>query len=411
MLRNPWAVLALLFFARTSMAVHFQSIPPIAPRLIAAWGIGYTEIGILIGLSMFAGIALALPGGLLSRRVGDRAVVLLGLGALTAGSAGFALAPGYPAAFAARLVGGVGVVLLNVQLTRIVMDWFARSRLATAMAILMTAWPAGIALVLSVLGYLADAVGWRLAVGATAAYSGVMLLFVALMYPRTPAVPAAAAQEGEPPRLWVISRSELALIALAALVWMLPNAAFIVFLSFTPGLLAAGGMPTATAALVTGLASWITIASVPLGGALADRTGRMGLHTVLGLGACASVMLALALGDSPWLWAVLLGVAVGGWPGPIMTLPGQALTPQGRATGFGVFYTVYYLGMATLVPLAGWLRDATGDPAAPLNYSVALVLAPVVPLLAFRVLHRRLSPLAANPADPRPAPDAASGPR
>ena len=101
-LKNRWAILALLFFARASMAMQFQSVPPIAPHLIAEWGIGYTEVGLLIGLYMVAGIALALPGGLLSQRFGDKAVVLLGMAMMTAGTALFAGAPSYSAAFVGR---------------------------------------------------------------------------------------------------------------------------------------------------------------------------------------------------------------------------------------------------------------------------------------------------------------------
>jgi hypothetical protein len=49
-----------------------------------------------------------------------------------------------------------------------------------------------------------------------------------------------------------------------------------------------------------------------------------------------------------------------------------------------VYYTVYYLGMATALPLAGLLRDVTGSAAAPLFFAAALMAATVPALVAFR---------------------------
>src|SRR3712207_8004456 len=42
-------------------------------------GLGYAEVGSLIGLYFLPGVALALPGGLLGRRFGDTRVVAFGL--------------------------------------------------------------------------------------------------------------------------------------------------------------------------------------------------------------------------------------------------------------------------------------------------------------------------------------------
>jgi MFS family permease len=391
-LTNRWGVLALLFVARASMAMQFQSVPPIAPHLIEEWGIGYTEVGLLIGLYMFAGIALALPGGLLGQRLGDKAVVLLGLTMMTAGTATFAGAPSYAVAFAGRLLGGVGVVLLNVQLTKIINDWFAGERIATAMGILMTAWPAGIALGLSTLGFVAEAAGWRMAIAATGAYSAAMLVLVALLYRDPQPARGEAAPEAARTPLWTISGPELSLILAAGLVWMLPNAALIVFLSFTPAFLIARGVPAALAALIVAVASWITIASIPAGGALTDRTGRVNAFIVCGVLICAAFSAALPLGGSPWMWVVLYGLAVGGWPGAIMSLPGKVLSVGSRSTGFGVFYTVYYVGMTVLVPVAGWLQDRTGEATASLLFGSVLMVTAVPALGVLRLLqHRRLA--------------------
>lgn len=397
-LTNRWSVLALMFFARASMAMQFQSIPPLVPFLMEDLGINYTQVGLLVGLFMTAGIFLALPGGLMGQRFGDRAVVLTGLAVMTVGTVIFANATSFPMAFTGRLLGGVGVVLLNVQLTKIITDWFAGKEISTAMGILMTAWPLGIALALSTLGYVAKESSWQTAIYVTAAYSGVSLLLLGLLYRDPPAFAPTGDTSSKPSRLWVISHIELLLILVAGMVWLLPNAGFIIFLSFTPALLAAGGMMVAKAGFTISLVSWISIASIPMGGWLTDRTGWINLFIVTASALCALAVWMVPAGGGVLLWAVVFGVGIGGWPGAIMALPGQVLSTEGRSTGLGVFYTIYYVGMAIFPPIAGWLQDSTQSATASVVFGGILMAATIAALAVFRLLQRRLASLAPQAA-------------
>jgi len=67
------------------MAVQFQSIAPVGPLLVADLTLSYAELGLLIGLYLLPGAALALPGGLLGQRFGNRPVVLSALGLMVGG--------------------------------------------------------------------------------------------------------------------------------------------------------------------------------------------------------------------------------------------------------------------------------------------------------------------------------------
>jgi MFS family permease len=69
------------------MGFQFQSVGAVSPLLMERLHIGNTELGWLIGIFSLPGVFLALPGGLLGGRFGDRRVVLTGLGLMTAGSA------------------------------------------------------------------------------------------------------------------------------------------------------------------------------------------------------------------------------------------------------------------------------------------------------------------------------------
>ena len=85
MLANRWTVLGMLFLVRTSMGFQFQSIASVSPFLIEDMAIGFTEIGTLIGLFMLPGAFIALPGGLLGRRFGDKRVCAFGLALMVLG--------------------------------------------------------------------------------------------------------------------------------------------------------------------------------------------------------------------------------------------------------------------------------------------------------------------------------------
>src|SRR5713226_7051154 len=78
-LSNRWFILAVLFVVRLTMAFQFQSVAAVAPLLGHDFGVGLADIGILIGLYFTPGIALALPGGAIGQKFGDKTTVLAAL--------------------------------------------------------------------------------------------------------------------------------------------------------------------------------------------------------------------------------------------------------------------------------------------------------------------------------------------
>ncbi|SIT91297.1 hypothetical protein SAMN05421665_3311 [Yoonia rosea] len=56
-------ILAILFFARLTMAFQFQAVAALSPLLMEAFSIGLADIGFLIGLYFAPGILFALGAG------------------------------------------------------------------------------------------------------------------------------------------------------------------------------------------------------------------------------------------------------------------------------------------------------------------------------------------------------------
>jgi MFS family permease len=58
----------------------------------------------------------------------------------------------------------------------------------------------------------------------------------------------------------------------------------------------------------------------------------------------------------------------------MMALLPRAVPARHLATALGVFYGLFYLGMAVSQTVAGLLRDLSGDPAMPLLFAAALMV-------------------------------------
>lgn len=385
MVANRWVILFVLFLARTAMGVQFQSIASVSPMLVRDFALDLALFGTLVGAWMLPGVALAIPGGMLGQRFGDKRVALYGLALMVAGGALTALAEAYWVALAGRIVGGTGGVLLNVLLAKMVADWFGNANLATAMGILVVSWPAGIGLALALLGPLAVTTSWSFALGAATAFCAGAMILVALVYRDPPGLFKAGAPGKPSPRL---ARRELGLASLSGAVWTLYNASYIIFVSFAPFLLAERGLAAAQAALVSSAATWPLIASIPLGGYLADRTGRGAaiMHfSFVAMAACISLSLFV---PSPIFAFVLIGLVMGPAAGIIMALPARALRPESRNLGMGIYYTWYYIGMALLPGIAGWCRDVSGADFAPLALASFLAIGAMICAAVFARLER-----------------------
>ena len=160
-------MLAVLFLARTAMSFQFQSVGSLSPFLVPDLGLDYAALGTLIGLYMLPGLVIALPGGVLGRRFGETRMCLLGLALITLGGLLMGLAETYALATIGRVIAGVGGVIINVLLTKMVADWFAGPEMMTAMALFVNSWPVGIGLGLLTLGPFAPSPwsSWHFAIG------------------------------------------------------------------------------------------------------------------------------------------------------------------------------------------------------------------------------------------------------
>src|ERR1044072_7246264 len=97
MLASRWFILAVLFSARLALGDQLRSARSVAPSLLRDFGIGYTQVGLLVGGFILPGIAISLPSGFLGRRFGDKTVVTVGMILMVLGGAIASFAQSYSA--------------------------------------------------------------------------------------------------------------------------------------------------------------------------------------------------------------------------------------------------------------------------------------------------------------------------
>ena len=386
-MENRWVILAVLFTVRTVMGIQFQSVASVSPFLIPDLNLDYTQFGILIGLYHLPGVILAFPGGLLGKRFGDKRIVMIALVLMATGGLIMGFSDSYAYCVTGRLLSGIGSILLNVLLTKMIADWFAGKEIITAMAILVSSWPFGISIGLISLGKLAAISSWQTVMYLTSGACLIALTFVAVLY-RTP--PSLSENKVSGSVGVNLSWREIWLVLLAGLIWTLFNVGFIALPSFAPGLLTSIGYNVTVAGSMVSMVTWIIVFSVQFGGYISEKIRRTNIILVICFIGISVGMFLLPYWPHPIVLCIWLGFIFGPPAGIIMALPAEVLQPENRAAGMGLFYSFYYGGMMALTSLAGYSRDFTQNAAAPILFGGTLLIIAIIILSVFRSLQAHI---------------------
>lgn len=374
-----WRILGLLFLARIGIGFQFQTVASVGDDLIVAFGLSYADIGFLIGLFMAPGLFLALPAGYWGRYVSDRFMVVLGLCALALGGAASSFATDSWAIGMGRVFAGAGFLFTTLYFSKMVADWFEGREIATAMSILVMSWPFGIAMGQVGHTWLAQLHGWQVPFQAASAYCLIAALAVFLLYRPPHDLPAATSGARVS-----LTGQEWRLILFAATAWGIFNAAYVTYLTFAPKVLEGHGQTAIAAAGIISIGSWIMIISGAACGQIVDRFGVRNSVLAVCMGGAIAALFLLGMPGAGVGASILFGLIGMAPAGVIMAMAGQAMRPQVRAFGMGIFFTVYYAIMWITPPVAGAILDSTGNPQGPL-WLAMILFALVSPLgIAFQ---------------------------
>ncbi|GAA1551358.1 MFS transporter [Streptomyces globosus] len=380
--------------------------PPGGRRALAVWSIGVavyfvavifrTSLGVagleaadrfhvsasalsafsLLQLLVYAGMQV--PVGLMVDRLGTKRVLTLGAVLFTAGQLGFALAPSYETALAARALLGCGDAMTFISVLRLGTRWFPVRRAPLMAQLAGLAGMAGNLVSTLVLAPVLHGLGWAAAFAGSAAAGLVVLVPLVLFLRDGPegagAGPAgAAAVPGAGRAGFVRSRIRDS--------WREPGTRLGLWVHFTtqfpamvflllwgmPFLVEAQGLPRTTAA---GLLTLIVASNMLFGLVYGQVIGRrqsarapLALGTVALTAALWAAVLAVPGGRAP-MWLLIALCAVLGTCGPASMIgfdfarPANPAERQGTASG--ITNMGGFLASMTALLAIGVLLDATG---------------------------------------------------
>ncbi len=348
--RRRWLILASAVVSFFAVGLTFFAIPPLVPELVERLGLSNLEVGVLMGAIAVPAIFLSIPLGAAIDRWPPRAAGTTGLAIMAVGAAAFALSSSYGLLLAGRFLFGVGGLVMNLLLARLISRAFAGRELSLAMGVFNAVYPASMIAIFSLHPGLVRLAGWRGELGILAA---IVLAAIPLHLAAVPA--AGKTARPVPPPGSLRGRVTPPLLALAAS-WMFFFAAFASVFTFAPGW-AGGG---ARGLLVVTAITWVSLLLNPVVGHLIDRLGNPGGWLVAGQLFFATVLAAMAGGLVPPLAAMLLvGLAAATIPTATYSLPARLVEPGQVGFAFGFITAFSNLGTIAGPAAAGAIRDAT----------------------------------------------------
>jgi sugar phosphate permease len=347
--------------AQASFTTVSVGLPALAPALRAHYRLSLGETGVVLGAVGIGMLLTLLPWGVLADRIGERAVIGIGLAGAGAAMAGAGLTRSYPALVVVLAVAGALGASVNAASGRAVMAWFGAHERGLALGIRQTAIPIGGALAAVVLPSLASAGSTRAAffalAGGCLAGAGVAVLLMRDSPARAPE--SAATDLGGPlrdTRMWLLAGgSTLYLTAQMAITVFV-----VLFLHDYRHL------STTTSAGVLAAINVLGIGSRIGAGRWSDHLhARMRPLRYVGIALTVAMALAAALVDAPL--AVLIpalivaGVLGISWNGLSFTAAAETagLARSGAALGFqqtalGVLGAGFPPAFAALVEATSW---------------------------------------------------------
>jgi len=350
--------LALLWLGGVGLRLTILAPPPVISFIHADLRMSETEVGILSGLPAALFALAAVPGSLLIARFGALSALTIGLLATAVGSALRGAAPNVALLYAATIVTGFGVAVMQPALPPLVRAWLP-TRIGFATAVYTNGLLVGeilpVALTLPLVLPLTGSWRWSFVV-----WGALCAVIAAIIWPLAPRAQAAATTA--PRKWWPDWKS--------GLIWQLGvmlgsvNAMYFATNFFMPRYLHETGRDDIIGAALTSLNVGQIPASILLLMIAGGIERKRWPYIATGV-PCLAAVLLIVFGNSFWViaGASLMGFAAAGILVLMLALPPLLSPPEDVHRTAAAMFTISY-SIAVIVPvLSGVFWDLSGKPA------------------------------------------------
>ncbi len=379
------ATIALLLAAGILAGAQLGKIAPLVDWYRTELGFSLVLSGWLTSVIGLFVALFALPAGWGIERVGPRRTVLAGSAALAAGGLALPFLASPAAIIGARLVEGLGYLVLVIALPAVMAAISPSRWRATVLAIWSCFVPVGFALSDLSGGWLLPAYGPPTYLFVIAAAFALSALAGILLLARVPDAADDVPAEAFDGTISTTLALPVVLIAACFGVWVVMTVSFFAF------------MPTYVAGEGSGmlLSAGAVALTVPIGNLVAGALvpGR-GMRFIVGLGVVGLVVTVLAawpafggMGPVPMTVAAVAVAVLGGVTGSALYAAIPLAVPRGGSVSVAIGLVAQAGGIGTLFgpPFAGWVIETAGWPGfAAFTAATALVSIAIVTPLLFR---------------------------
>ena len=141
MTRYRWVILGAGTFAQSTFSASSVGIAALAPALRSHYHLSLGQVGIALGAIFFGMMPTLLPWGLLTDRIGERAVLAFGLGGAGVAMCAASLTKSFVALIVLLVLFGALGSSVNAASGRAVMGWFGADQRGLALGIRQAAVP------------------------------------------------------------------------------------------------------------------------------------------------------------------------------------------------------------------------------------------------------------------------------
>jgi len=366
--RQDVKILSLISTGHFMSHFYFMALPPLFPFLREAFGVSYTELGVLMSLIFTTAAVTQLPIGFMVDRLGARTILTFGLVMMACGVGLMGLAPSYWLLIGLGMLAATGNSVFHPCDYAILNSSISEQRMGRAFSAHNFSGQLGTGVAPAVMIYLAQSFGWRVALMVAGALGLIVMLALTTQWNalHDDAVPKRKAK--------AMRTSAMAELRVGMRVLFSKEMA-IFFLFFAMLSMTTSGMqsfsvsalvnlhdtPLATAsAALTGYLLCSAF-GVLVGGELADRTQRHDIVAAVVFVVTAIITTAIAMVDFSAAMLMILMLVMGFGQGiirPARDMMLRRAAPKGSTGKVFAYVSAGISGGSALAPIPfGYLLD------------------------------------------------------